>query len=129
MFGFKKKIIIQKHRYASFVKEKLNLSCQKYLKAHLHDGINKMPPVNTLGDMACTRNVWDCPKTQKSPKQKFPTTTTTTHGPPSARNKLNWLCLDSGAFNMVYFHFSLAPLPSPPLPSPHHTPHTTHYTL
>jgi hypothetical protein len=34
----------------------LNLSHQKYQKAHLHDGVNKYarlekPPVNTLGDI------------------------------------------------------------------------------
>ena len=55
----------------------MNLSCQKYQKAHLHDGINKYarlekPPVNTLGDMAVTRKNVNrqggenlSPKTQK----------------------------------------------------------------
>ena len=46
------------------------LSCQIYQKAHVHDGINKYarlekPPVNTLVDMACTRNIWDFDTTQK----------------------------------------------------------------
>ena len=46
-------------RKHNFFNEKLNLSHQKYKKAHLHDGIIKYAklekhPVDTLGDMACT---------------------------------------------------------------------------